>query len=103
MRVYSMSFPWRTGAQSRHGTGPRDQCVSLASRSRTGLACPAPCASARRCGVLGGSWRAMRAPHQVPRGGGGVCVGENMNLQILARQNLCHFLKMSEQIMYGSQ
>ena len=29
--------------------------------------------------------------------------GENMNLQILVRQNLRHFLKMSEQIMCGSQ
>ena len=37
-------------------------------------------------------------------GGGGIFrAGENMNLQILARQNLCHFLKMSEQMMYGSQ
>ena len=38
------------------------------------------------------------------RGGGGIFrAGENMNLQILARQNLCHVLTMSEQIMYGSQ
>ena len=36
-------------------------------------------------------------------GGGGFGAGENMNLQILARQNLCPFLKMSEQIMYASQ
>ena len=36
-------------------------------------------------------------------GGGGFRAGENMNLQILARQNLCHVLKMSEQSMYGSQ
>ena len=34
---------------------------------------------------------------------GGFRAGENMNLQILARQNLCHFLTLSEQIMYGSQ
>ena len=38
------------------------------------------------------------------RGGGGKFRAmKNMNLQILARQNLCHFLKVSEQIMYGSQ
>ena len=37
------------------------------------------------------------------RGGGIFRAGENMNLQILARQNLCHFLKVSEQMMYGSQ
>ena len=37
-------------------------------------------------------------------GGGGIFrVGENMNLQILARQHPCHFLKMSEQMMCGSQ
>ena len=36
-------------------------------------------------------------------GGGGFCVFENMNLQFLARQNLCHFLKMSEQKMCGSR
>ena len=36
-------------------------------------------------------------------GGGGFRAGENMNLQILAQQNVCHFLKMSKQIMYGSQ
>ena len=35
--------------------------------------------------------------------GGVFRAGENMNLQILAQQNLCHFLKMSEQIMYVSQ
>ena len=29
--------------------------------------------------------------------------GEKMNLQILARQNLCHFLEMSEQIIYSSK
>ena len=40
----------------------------------------------------------------ITRGGGGAFrVGENMNLQILTRQNLCHFLKMSEQLMCGSQ
>ena len=39
------------------------------------------------------------------QGGGGVMfrAGENVNLQILARQNLCHFVTMSEQITYGSQ
>ena len=36
-------------------------------------------------------------------GGGGFRARGNMNLQILARQSLCHLLKMSEQIMYGSQ
>ena len=40
------------------------------------------------CSTTGGGW-IFRA-------------GENMNLQIQARQNLCHFLKMSEQIVYGS-
>ena len=39
----------------------------------------------------------------IPGGAGIFRAGGNMNLQILARQNLCHFLKMSEQIMYGSQ
>ena len=37
-------------------------------------------------------------------GGGGYSVrGENMNLEILARRNLRHFLKMSNRIMYDSQ
>ena len=37
-------------------------------------------------------------------GGGGIFrAGENMNLQILVRQNLCHFLNRSKQIMYDSQ
>ena len=49
----------------------------------------------------------MHDAHGVPAptgGGGGIFhAGENMNLQILARRNLCHFLKMSEQIMYSSQ
>ena len=39
----------------------------------------------------------------LPGGGGILCAGENMNVQILVRQNLCHFLTMSEQIMYGAQ
>ena len=37
------------------------------------------------------------------RGGGMFRAGENMNLQILEQQNLCHSLKMSEQIKWGSQ
>ena len=35
--------------------------------------------------------------------GGGLRVEENPNPQILQRQNLCHFLTMSEQIMHGWQ
>ena len=35
--------------------------------------------------------------------GGDIPCWENMNLQILARENLCHFLTVSEQIMYGFQ
>ena len=40
-----------------------------------------------------------RGPRYTGGGGGGFRAAENMNLQILARQNLCHFFKMSEQIM----
>ena len=36
-------------------------------------------------------------------GGGGFGAGENTNLQILARRNLCHFLKMSEHIVSVSR
>ena len=52
----------------------------------------------------GGEGEHPAAPgHCRGRGGGIVRAGEYMNLQILARQNLCHFFKMSEQVMYGSQ
>ena len=33
-------------------------------------------------------------------GGGVVRAGENMKIQILARQKLCHFLKMSENYVW---
>ena len=33
--------------------------------------------------------------------GGVFRAGENVNLQILAQRNLCHFFKTSKQIMYG--
>ena len=47
-----------------------------------------------------GGWGGAPA---IPGGGEVFRAGGNRNLQILARQNLCHFLKMSEQITYGSQ
>ena len=52
----------------------------------------------RRRWMTDGGWRVTDG-----RGGGGFRAGGNMNLQILAQQNLCHFLKMSEQMIYGSQ
>ena len=44
--------------------------------------------------VEGGGSGESSGTSTLPGGGGGIFrAGENMNLQMLARQNLCHFLK----------
>ena len=88
-------------------------CVCFVLRFTRSVSCAlamcfVPCAAC--CVLYPGPW-ALCAQHRHPAHGvwssayrgGGFRAGEIVNLQILALQNLCHFLKMSEQIMYGSQ
>ena len=79
------------------GFGP--SALGLWACTRGSGRTPIPNLTAKR----GPGCRTHRPHHLVPpaygnyRGGGGVFrAGENMNLQILARQNLCHFLTMSK-------
>ena len=61
-------------------------------------------ARAARAWVAGAWHRDGTEWRRYPPGGGGVLrVRENPNLQILAQQNPCHFLKTSEHMMRGWQ
>ena len=74
--------------------------VPNAGSNRVLICCTQPMYTTKGCQAEGLS---AALPHR--KGGGGLRVYKNMNLQILARQDLCYSLKMSEpyiQIMYGS-